>query len=115
MDLVEEEILSDVDLKEKEFHGMVREVVILCLISISLYIGSFAFLGLVRRERDEVRYNILINILFTGCQIIACDIELRWNEVNVNTCLLRNSCPTQTPPTSGCTRSPSGVAPSLSR
>jgi len=53
MDPVEEEILSDVDLKEKEFHGMVREVVILCLISISLYIGSFAFLGLVRRERDE--------------------------------------------------------------
>ena len=49
-----EEVLSDVDLKEKEFHGMVREVVILCLISISLYIGSFAFLGLVRRERDEV-------------------------------------------------------------
>ena len=65
MDLVEEEILSDVDLKEKEFHGMVREVVILCLISISLYIGSFAFLGLVRRERDEVRYNMnmMINIL----------------------------------------------------
>ena len=63
MDVVEEEILSDVDLKEKEFHGMVREVVILCLISISLYIGSFAFLGLVRRERDEVRYNMMINIL----------------------------------------------------
>ena len=52
-----EEVLSDVDLKEKEFHGMVREVVILCLISISLYIGSFAFLGLVRRERDEVSCN----------------------------------------------------------
>ena len=70
MDLVEEEILSDVDLKEKEFHGMVREVVILCLISISLYIGSFAFLGLVRRERDEVRYNMMINILSPLLQAI---------------------------------------------
>ena len=70
MDLVEEEILSDVDLKEKEFHGMVREVVILCLISISLYIGSFAFLGLVRRERDEVRYNIRIHFHFQLLQAI---------------------------------------------
>merc|ERR1719277_485655 len=49
----EGEILSDVDLKEREFHGMVREVVILCLISIFLYIGSFAFLGLLRRDKDE--------------------------------------------------------------
>jgi len=48
-----EELLSEVDLKEKEFHGMVREVVILCLISIILYIGSFAFLGLLRRDKDE--------------------------------------------------------------
>ena len=43
-----EEILSDVDLKEKEFHGIVREITILCLISIILYIGSFAFLNLLR-------------------------------------------------------------------
>merc|ERR1719277_411567 len=49
----EGEILSDVDLKEREFHGMVREVIILCLISIILYIGSFAFLGLLRRDKDE--------------------------------------------------------------
>jgi len=49
----DEEFLSEVDLKEKEFHGMVREVVILCLISIILYIGSFAFLGLLRRDKDE--------------------------------------------------------------
>jgi len=48
-----EEELSEVDLKEKEFHGMVREVIILCLISIILYIGSFAFLGLLRRDKDE--------------------------------------------------------------
>jgi len=48
-----EEMLSDVDIKEREFHGMVREVVILCLISIILYIGSFAFLGLLRRDKDE--------------------------------------------------------------
>lgn len=48
-----EEILSDVDLKEKEFHGIVREITILCLISIILYIGSFAFLNLLRREKDE--------------------------------------------------------------
>ena len=44
----EGEILSDVDLKEKEFHGIVREITILCLISIILYIGSFAFLNLLR-------------------------------------------------------------------
>ena len=37
-----------VDLKEKEFHGIVREITILCLISIILYIGSFAFLNLLR-------------------------------------------------------------------
>merc|ERR1719277_1076408 len=49
----EGEILSDVDLKEKEFHGIVREITILCLISIILYIGSFAFLNLLRREKDE--------------------------------------------------------------
>ena len=48
-----DEVLSDVDLREKEFHAMVREVVILCLISVFLYIGSFAFLGLLRREKDE--------------------------------------------------------------
>jgi len=48
-----EEVLSEVDLKEREFHGMVREVIILCLISIILYIGSFAFLGLLRRDKDE--------------------------------------------------------------
>jgi len=51
MEVMEE--LSDVDLKVKEFDGMVREVVILCLISIVLYVGSFALLGLLRRERDE--------------------------------------------------------------
>ena len=49
----EGEQLSEVDLKVKEFDGMVREVVILCLISIILYIGSFAFLNLLRREKDE--------------------------------------------------------------
>jgi len=49
----EVEQLSEVDLKVKEFDGMVREVVILCLISIILYIGSFAFLNLLRREKDE--------------------------------------------------------------
>merc|ERR1719435_103830 len=47
------EILSEVDLKEKEFHGIVREITILCLISIILYIGSVAFLNLLRREKDE--------------------------------------------------------------
>ena len=53
-DLVDtEEVLSDVDIKEKEFHAMVREIVILCLISIVLYVGSFAFLGLLRRDKDE--------------------------------------------------------------
>ena len=41
-------ILLQVDLKEKEFHGIVREITILCLISIILYIGSFAFLNLLR-------------------------------------------------------------------
>merc|ERR1719466_757613 len=46
-------MLSEVDLKVREFDGMVREVVILCLISIILYIGSFAFLGLLRRDKDE--------------------------------------------------------------
>ena len=46
MEVMEE--LSDVDLKVKEFDGMVREVVILCLISIVLYVGSFALLGLLR-------------------------------------------------------------------
>ena len=78
MDLVEEEILSDVDLKEKEFHGMVREVVILCLISISLYIGSFAFLGLVRRERDEVRCNIKIHFylpLFQAIRLMRATLD----------------------------------------
>merc|ERR1719277_1478785 len=49
----EGEILSDVDLKEREFHGIVREITILCLISIILYIGSFAFLNFLRREKDE--------------------------------------------------------------
>ena len=48
-----EEVLSDVDLKEKEFHGIVREITILCLISIILYIGSFVFLNFLRREKDE--------------------------------------------------------------
>merc|ERR1719187_1225411 len=47
------EELSDVDLKVREFDGMVREVVILTIISIVLYMGSFAFLGLLRRDRDE--------------------------------------------------------------
>ena len=42
------EELSDVDLKVREFDGMVREVVILTIISIVLYMGSFAFLGLLR-------------------------------------------------------------------
>jgi len=46
-------MLSEVDLKEREFHGMVREIVILCIISIVLYIGSFAFLGLLRRDKDD--------------------------------------------------------------
>ena len=45
---VEGEFLSERDLKEKEFHGIVREITILCLISIILYIGSFAFLNLLR-------------------------------------------------------------------
>lgn len=53
MEGLEEEVLSDVDLKEKEFHGIVREITILCLISIILYIGSFAFLNFLRREKDE--------------------------------------------------------------
>ena len=48
MEGLEEEVLSDVDLKEKEFHGIVREITILCLISIILYIGSFAFLNFLR-------------------------------------------------------------------
>ena len=30
MDSFEEEVLSDVDLKEREFHGMVREVGVIC-------------------------------------------------------------------------------------
>merc|ERR1719187_1350723 len=47
------EELSDVDLKVREFDGMVREVVILTIISIVLYMGSFAFLGLLRRDKDE--------------------------------------------------------------
>jgi len=47
------EVLSEVDLKEKEFHGVVREITILTLISIILYIGSFALLNLLRREKDE--------------------------------------------------------------
>ena len=42
------EVLSEVDLKEKEFHGVVREITILTLISIILYIGSFALLNLLR-------------------------------------------------------------------
>ena len=41
-------IVLKVDLKEKEFHGIVREITILCLISIFLYIGSFAFLNYLR-------------------------------------------------------------------
>jgi len=48
-----EEELSEVDLKEREFHSMVREVVILCLIWLTLYLGSFAFLSLLRRDKDE--------------------------------------------------------------
>ena len=44
----EETVLSEVDLKEKEFHGIVREITILCLISIILYIGSFVFLNFLR-------------------------------------------------------------------
>jgi len=53
MDLDVTEFLSEVDLKEQEFHSAVREVVILALVSLILYIGSFMALGFLRRERDE--------------------------------------------------------------
>jgi len=53
MDMDVTEFLSEVDLKEQEFHSAVREVVILALVSLVLYIGSFIFLGFLRRERDE--------------------------------------------------------------
>ena len=55
------EVLSEVDLKEKEFHGVVREITILTLISIILYIGSFALLNLLR---------LVIIYLFSGPHLI---------------------------------------------
>jgi len=48
-----DELLSDVDLKERDFHANVREAVVIAIVGIFLYIGSFVFLGLLRRERDE--------------------------------------------------------------
>jgi len=48
-----DELLSDVDLKERDFHANVREVVVIAIVGIFLYIGSFVLLGLLRRERDE--------------------------------------------------------------
>eukprot|EP00088_Acartia_fossae_P048935 TRINITY_DN5359_c0_g2_i1.p1 TRINITY_DN5359_c0_g2~~TRINITY_DN5359_c0_g2_i1.p1 ORF type:complete len:522 (+),score=113.51 TRINITY_DN5359_c0_g2_i1:309-1874(+) len=47
------EYLSEVDLKEQQFHSAVREVVILAIASLVLYIGSFILVEYLRRERDE--------------------------------------------------------------
>lgn len=57
----EEPTQMQIDLREQEFHNMVREYVVFLLISISLYSISYILIYIFRKKRDEV---ILLSFFF---------------------------------------------------
>lgn len=61
----EETTQMQIELKEQEFHNMIREYVVFLLILISLYGISYILIYLFRKKREEeVSFLVILNSIF---------------------------------------------------